>query len=85
MELNESFVQIQAEIMDSSFAVQCPPFNLQLIHWDLRMTPLYSKRVSCFPLLNDRDEGNERIAHLLTALQFTVEELPFLAGSVVLF
>ncbi len=50
------------------------------------MTPLYSKRVLCFPLLNNSDERNERIAHLLlTALRSTVEEIPFLAGSVVPF
>ncbi len=50
------------------------------------MTPLYSKRVLCFPLLKNSDERYERIAHLLlTALRSTIEEIPFLAGSVVPF
>lgn len=71
---------------DLLFAVECPPFNLQLSRWDKRMTPLYSKRILCFHLPNNCDEHNERIAHLLlAALRSTVEELPFLAGSVVPF
>ncbi|KAL9119511.1 MAG: hypothetical protein Q9187_003939 [Circinaria calcarea] len=50
------------------------------------MTPLYSKRVLCFPLPNTNNEYNENIVHLLfAALHSTVEELPFLAGSIVLF
>ena len=72
--------------MESTFAVPCPPFSLRLSRWDLRMTPLYSKRVLCFPSPNSSNEHNEHIAHLLlTALRSTVEELPFLAGSVVPF
>ena len=72
--------------MKDLFAVECPPFNLQLSRWDKRMTPLYSKRVFCFPLPNNCNEHNEHIAHLLfAALRSTVEELPFLAGSVVPF
>ena len=50
------------------------------------MTLLYSERVLCFPLPNNSNEHNEHIAHLLlAALRSTVEELPFLAGSVVPF
>lgn len=50
------------------------------------MTPLYSKRVLCFPLPNNSLEHDEHIARLLlAALRSTVEELPFLAGSVVPF
>ena len=72
--------------MEKSFAIQCPPFDLQLSHWDKRMTPLYSKRILCFPLLSKSSEHKEHVAHLLlAALQSTVEELPFLAGSVVPF
>ena len=72
--------------MEKSFAIQCPPFSLQLSHWDKRMTPLYSKRVLCFPLPNNSNEHNEHIAYLLlAALRSTVEELPFLAGSIVPF
>ena len=48
--------------------------------------PLYSKRVLCFPLQNNSIEYYQHIAGLLlAALQSTVEELPFLAGSVVPF
>ena len=47
------------------------------------MTPLYSKRVLCFPLPKNSIEQNEHIVRLLlAALRSTVEELPFLAGSV---
>ncbi len=72
--------------MDRTFAVQCPPFKLQLSHWDNRMGPLYSQRILCFPLSNNSDEHRAHITQLLlTALQSTVEKLPFLAGSVVPF
>ena len=72
--------------MDTSFAVPCPPFKLQLSHWDKRMGPLYSRRILCFPLLNNSDEHKANITQLLlTALQSTVEKLPFLAGSIVPF
>lgn len=50
------------------------------------MTPMYSKRILCFPLPNNSNEQNEHIVQLLlVALRSTVEELPFLAGSVVPF
>ncbi|MCJ1268684.1 hypothetical protein MMC22_008572 [Lobaria immixta] len=50
------------------------------------MPPVYSKRVLYFPLQNNSNEHNEHISHLLlAALRSTVEELPFLAGSVVPF
>ena len=69
--------------MDKTFAVQCPPFKLQLSHWDKRMGPLYSQRILCFPLSNNSDEHKAHITQLLlTALQSTVDKLPFLAGSV---
>ena len=72
--------------MDKSFAIQCPPFNLQLSRLDMRMAPMYSKRVLCFHLPNNSIEHKEYITRLLlTALRSTVEELPFLAGSVVPF
>ena len=45
---------------------------------------MYSKRVLCFSLLNDNQEANEDITRLLlAALRSTVEDLPFLAGSIV--
>ena len=50
------------------------------------MTPLYSKRILCFPLPENSIEQNEHVVRLLlAALQSTVEELPFLAGSIVPF
>ena len=72
--------------MDVTFSVQCPPFNIQLSHWDKRMGPLYSMRTLCFPLSYNTDEHKNHIAQFLfEALQSTVEKLPFLAGSVVPF
>ena len=72
--------------MDESFAIQCPPFSVQLSHWDKRMTPMYSKRVLCFPLPKSSIEQNAHIVRLLlAALRSTVGELPFLAGSIVPF
>lgn len=71
-------------MMDTTFAVPCPPFKLQLSHWDKRLGPSYSQRILCFPLSNNSDEHKAHITQLLlTALEATVEELPFLAGSVV--
>lgn len=72
--------------MEESFAISCPPFSLQLSHWDMRYIPIYSKRVLCFPLPNSSSEHQEHITQLLlAALRSTVDELPFLAGSVVPF
>ena len=69
---------------ESTFAVQGPPFNLQLTHWDKRFVPMYSQRILCFALPEKTSAQNERLVHLLhTALQATLEEVPFLAGSVV--
>ena len=73
-------------MMEKLFAIPCPPFSLQLSHWDLRMMPIYSKRLLHFPLPGRSNEHKEHITHLLLeALRSTVEELPFLAGSVVPF
>ena len=70
--------------MDQTFAIKGPSFDLRLSIWDKRMPPMYSRRVLCFALPSDTDERKQRIVHLLeTALRSTVEELPFLAGSVV--
>ena len=72
--------------MERTYAIQCRPFNLRLSCWDRRMMPMYSKRILCFPLPNNSKNVKEHIIHLLhAALQSTVEELPFLAGSVVPF
>jgi methylglutaconyl-CoA hydratase len=71
---------------DQSYAVPCPPFQLQLSHWDKRFIPIYSKRLLCFPLLNQTINSNENIVQLLLdALRATVDQIPFLAGSVVPF
>lgn len=73
-------------MMEKTSAIQCPPFSLQLSQWDKRMPPLYSKRILCFSLPKYSSEHNEHIARLLlAALKSVVEELPFLAGSVVPF
>lgn len=70
--------------------VPCPPFNLRLSCWDVRLPPLYSKRILCFSLPNlsradatyDGKKGDiVRLLH--TALKSTVNQLQFLAGSIV--
>ncbi|KAL9108472.1 MAG: hypothetical protein Q9227_006806 [Pyrenula ochraceoflavens] len=72
--------------MDATFAIAGPPFNLQLTAWDRRMPSTYSKRVLCFALPNDTNEKKRQIVQLLSAaLRATVQELPFLAGSIVPF
>ena len=61
-------------------SVPSPKYDLKLSHWDKRTMPIYSKRILCFEI---RDADIDKITRLLlAALQSTVEELPFLAGSV---
>ena len=72
--------------MEKMPSVPCPPFDLKLSHWDKRFMPMYSKRLLCFSLPNNSSADNERIATLLhEALKYTVDQVPFLAGSVVPF
>ena len=66
-----------------TFAIPCPSFDLALSHWDKRVMPIYSKRILCFRLPNNDSEHVSSLLHM--ALRPTVEELPFLAGSVVPF
>ena len=48
------------------------------------MTPRYPRESYVFHYQRNGNEHDEHITHLLhTTLRFTVEELPFLAGSVV--
>ncbi|KAL6712720.1 hypothetical protein ACLMJK_009743 [Lecanora helva] len=70
--------------MERTYEIPCPPFDLGLSVWDKRFAPLYSKRVLCFALPENNKESNAKITQLLVeALRNTVEELPFLAGSIV--
>ena len=60
--------------------VPSPPYDLKLSLWDKRTIAVYSKRILCFEI---HDANTKKISELLlTALQSTVQELPFLAGSV---
>ena len=70
--------------MERILEVPCPEFKLQLSNWDERFMPLYSKRILCFSLHRKIEDDYEKIVQLLfKALQSTVDELPFLAGSIV--
>lgn len=64
------------------FEVPGPRFNLKLSDWDVRLPAAHSRRVLCMalPPVSTQDMIVE---HLHTALKWTVEELPFLAGSIV--
>ena len=68
---------------DETYTVPSPPFTLRLSDWDLRLAPVHSKRILCFPLPHDADRG-KIISHLHAALRATVlHSAPFLAGSIV--
>ena len=70
--------------MERTLEVPCPNFKLQLSNWDERFIPLYSKRVLCFSLPHKTEDDYEKVTQLLfAALRSTVNELPFLAGSIV--
>lgn len=61
-----------------------PPFDLKLSHLDRTLPQTHSKRILCFALPTDVDK--ERIIDQLhIALHYTVQRVPFLAGSVVPF
>ncbi|KAH8588892.1 putative enoyl-CoA hydratase/isomerase family protein [Bisporella sp. PMI_857] len=75
--------------MNRSFEIQCPPFDLRLSHWDRIFPhwgrifpPSHAKRILCFSLPQKADK-EMIISHLHIALHYTVQDLPFLAGSIV--
>ncbi|PVH77177.1 putative enoyl-CoA hydratase/isomerase family protein [Cadophora sp. DSE1049] len=67
-----------------SIAVPAPPFDLKLSYFDRTLPPTHSKRILCFSLPQRADK--ERIIDQLhIALHYTVQRVPFLAGSIVPF
>ncbi|KAE9367422.1 putative enoyl-CoA hydratase/isomerase family protein [Stipitochalara longipes BDJ] len=67
-----------------SIAVPAPPFDLKLSYFDRTLPPTHSKRILCFSLPQGTDK--ERIIDQLhVALHYTVQRVPFLAGSIVPF
>jgi hypothetical protein len=67
-----------------SIAVPAPPFDLKLSYFDRTLPPTHSKRILCFSLPQGADK--ERIIDQLhVALHYTVQRVPFVAGSIVPF
>lgn len=67
-----------------SIAVPAPPFDLKLSYFDRTLPPTHSKRILCFSLPKDADK-QQIIDQLHIALHYTVQRVPFLAGSIVPF
>ncbi|KAI0096059.1 putative enoyl-CoA hydratase/isomerase family protein [Nemania sp. FL0031] len=70
--------------MDQTITIPCPPFDVQLSHWDRLFPPMHSKRILCFSLPEKHSRGRI-IGYLHTAFYHTVHRVPFLAGSIVPF
>ncbi|KAJ5359398.1 uncharacterized protein N7496_011811 [Penicillium cataractarum] len=70
--------------MDRSFTVECPPFEVEISHWDRILPPTHSKRILCFSLPDNTDKQHV-VDYLHVAFHHTVQRLPLLAGSVVPF
>lgn len=75
--------------MDSSFEIQCPPFDLELSRWDTvfphwgrSFPPSHARRIHCFSLGRNADKES-LVGHLHVAFHHTVQRVPFLAGSIV--
>jgi enoyl-CoA hydratase/carnithine racemase len=73
-----------AQRMDTSFAIECPPFEVKLSHWDRILPPTHSKRILCFSLPSNI-EKEKVVDYLHIAFHHTIQRVPFLAGSVVPF
>ncbi|KAJ5608147.1 hypothetical protein N7537_004766 [Penicillium hordei] len=70
--------------MERSFTVECPPFEVEISHWDRILPPTHSKRILCFSLPETTDKEIV-VEQLHIAFHHTVQRLPLLAGSVVPF
>ncbi|KAI0912701.1 putative enoyl-CoA hydratase/isomerase family protein [Ustulina deusta] len=70
--------------MEKVFAIPCPPFDVQLSHWDRLFPPTHSKRILCFELPPAADK-TRITGYLHAAFHHTVQRVPFLAGSIVPF
>ncbi|EFQ35395.1 transferase [Colletotrichum graminicola] len=69
-------------MMERSIAVVGPHFDLKLSHWDRTYPPTHSKRILVFALAENADK-EQIVDQLHVALHHTVQQVPFLAGSVV--
>ena len=75
---------MENDIDEETFEVPCKPFNLRLSHWDMRMMPVFSKRLLFFSLPNhDTARKKKVVGLLLAAFRSLVVQCPFLAGSIV--
>lgn len=68
--------------MNKSIAISGPPFDLKLSYWDRTYPPTHSKRILCFALAENANK-EQIVDQLHVALHYTVQRMPFLAGSVV--
>lgn len=68
--------------MNTTFSVECPPFEVTLSTWDRLLPPVHTKRILFFSLPDDASK--QRIAEYLgIAWHYTIQRVPILAGSVV--
>jgi hypothetical protein len=70
--------------MDKSFAIECPPFEVTLSHWDRILPPIHTKRILCFSLPTG-SQKQQLVEYLHIAFHNTIQRVPFLAGSVIPF
>jgi hypothetical protein len=68
--------------MNTTFAIQCPPFEVILSHWDRILPPIHTKRILFFSLPNDASK-QQITEYLRIAWHYTIQRVPILAGSVV--
>jgi hypothetical protein len=67
--------------MNKTHKIPCAPFTLHLSSWDKMWPPIHSRRILCFSLPSDADR-EAVVSDLFAGLKRTVDELPWLAGSV---
>ena len=73
-----------SNLIEETFNVPCKPFDLQLSHWDMRMMPMFSKRLLFFSLPGHDVPQKQRVVELLlAAFRALIVQYPFLAGSIV--
>jgi hypothetical protein len=67
--------------MEEVYSIPSTPFSLRLSSWDKMWQPIHSRRILCFSLPPDADR-EAVVSDLFEGLKRTVDELPWLAGSV---
>jgi hypothetical protein len=70
-----------APVMEEVYSILSTPFSLRLSSWDKMWQPIHSRRTFCFSLPQDADQ-EAVVSDLFAGLKRTVDELPWLAGSV---